>query len=143
MRRLTKSFSGDPVRGEPIWNGGPVGNEAGEVDLALNALQKAAVKAAMKVDGGEKRVRSTLRDLAGQGFTPSELERLEERMSDTATWDDASKPWVIESGAPVVISPNQKAVIDGLFGRLGGDPLAERARSSYRRALQSGRVQVG
>lgn len=63
-------------------------------------------------------------------------------MLDAATMDDARTLWVVRAGTPVVISPNQKATIDGLFGRIGGDALAERARTSYRRALQSGRVQV-
>lgn len=55
---------------------------------------------------------------------------------------DVKTLWGIEAGAPVFISPRQKTAIDGLFGRLGDDPLARRAREAYGRALQKGRVKV-
>src|SRR3990167_10345228 len=103
MRSMTKPFGGDGVQGAPNWNSGQGSNEVSEFDLALNFAQKAAVKAAMRGAGVEKDVRSTLRELAGPGFTPSELERLEERMLDTATMDDARTLWVVRACAPVVI----------------------------------------
>jgi len=115
---------------------------AGQFEVALNLVEKKIVRHLMSGAGVEQNVRSTLRSLAGDGLTPVELERLEERVLDRATQKDIHALWGIEAGAPVMISPNQKAVIDSLVGRLGDDPLAQRAGASYRRVLKGGRVRV-
>jgi hypothetical protein len=42
----------------------------------------------------------------------------------------------------VALNPAQKAVVDRMLGQMGSDPLADRARAAYGRALGGGRIRV-
>lgn len=127
----------------PGYSGGIEADEVeGEFEIALNPIEKASVRALMRASGVDNNVRTTLRQIAGDGFTADELKALEDRVLDKANSNDVKVLWGIEEGVPVVVSPNQKAAIDGLMGRLGTDPLAQRARKTYEHSLQGGRIRV-
>lgn len=134
---MTTYFSRDISRATPT-----LPEEEGSFQIALNDWEKRTVRALIRGAGVEQNIRSTLRGLAGEGFSAAELADLEARVFEEATMGDVKTLWGIEAGAPVFISPRQKAAVDGLFGRLGDDPLARRAREAYGRALQKGRVKV-
>ncbi len=67
---------------------------------------------------------------------------LEERVLDAATWNEAGRLWTIEGGRQIVVSPDQKAALDAIFGRLGDDELARKARGAYERKMRNGQVKV-
>lgn len=111
-------------------------------EVALDERGKRRMRQLLKESGADQNFRSTLRTVAGRDFTPAELEALEERVLDRVNWLEAGFLPGIEAGDPVVVSPRQKATIDGLIGKLGGDPLAARAKAAYGKAVRRGRVRV-
>lgn len=111
-------------------------------DLALNLFERKAIKGLLVASGADQNFRRTLRAIAGNGFSQAELEELEDRMLRKAEPADVGVLYGITEGAPVVISPNQKATIDRLLGEAGADELGQRARGAYGRALQRGQVKI-
>ena len=111
-------------------------------DIALNAVEKRAVRGLMKKSGADRIFRDTLSVIGGGDFSPAELRALEERVLDVADWGDVARLHGIEAGAPVVLSPNQKSTIDGLVGKLGSDALAKRVQGAYGDAFRTGKVIV-
>jgi len=75
-------------------------------------------------------------------FGPQEIHDLENRVLDKASWDDVKALRGINEGPPVYFTPSQKSVVDGLMRRLGDDPLAQRARAAYGRAMDAGQVRT-
>ncbi|MDO8379030.1 hypothetical protein [Phenylobacterium sp.] len=138
---MTHGFKENQVQNAG-WNRGDGDQEIGPIDLALNVFQKKAVKALMKSSGADKNVQRALREISGGEFSSAELEALEDRVLDRATREDVGSLFGIQVTKPFSVSPRQKATIDGLFGKLGGDPLAEKARTAYGRALKNGKVRV-
>ena len=141
---MTHGFKDNQVQ-HVGWNGGDGENsddEIGSIDLALNVFQKKAVKALMKSSGTDKNVQQALREISGGEFSAEELGALEDRVLDRATREDVGSLFGIQATKPFAVSPRQKATIDGLFSKLGGDPLAEKARGAYGRALKDGKVRV-
>jgi len=61
---------------------------------------------------------------------------------DGAEMKDLEVPQGVEAGAPVFVTPAQKARIDRLVGKLGSDELARRARESYGKAVTGGQIRV-
>jgi hypothetical protein len=96
----------------------------------------------MRKSGADVNFRNTIKTIGGGSFSPQELRTLEERVLDKASWPDVGYLQGIEAGVPVVLSPRQKATIDGLLQRLGDDALATRVRGTYNDAIRTGRVKV-
>lgn len=142
---MTNRFSwplGQPATSTGDGSHHEVDEEVGSIDFALNVFEKKAVRAIMKSSGTDKNVRAALRELSGGEFTASELEALEERVLDRASQKDVSSFFGIQATRPFTVSRRQKETIDGMFGKLGGDALAVRAREVYGRAVSNGKVRV-
>lgn len=96
----------------------------------------------MRKSGADVNFRNTIKAIGGGAFSDAELRALEERALEAATWGDVARLQGIEGGAPVVLSPNQREVIDDLVRRLGDDTLAKRVRAASEEALRTGRVTI-
>jgi hypothetical protein len=110
--------------------------------IALNPLQKAGVLAGLRASGADKRLDRTLGQMTGREFTPQDLGTLKDRALDEIEWPEAKRLQGIAEGPPVDLAREQKAIIDSVMGRLGGDPLAERARAAYGRAIKHGQIRT-
>lgn len=114
----------------------------GSFTTALLPWEKAAVLGGMAASGADRRFDATLRGLTAGTLSDRELGALKDRALDAARREDIGTLAGIQEGVPVTVTPAQKAVIDRLVGRLGGDALGQKARSSYEGAVRGGRVKV-
>ena len=114
----------------------------GAFQVALRPWQKAAVFGGMRASGADKGFDRTVGAMTNGAFGPQEIHDLENRVLDKASWDDVKALRGINEGPPVYFTPSQKSVVDGLMRRLGDDPLAQRARAAYGRAMDAGQVRT-
>jgi len=111
--------------------------------IGLSAGERAAARAAMKISGADKAFERTVSTITGGQFSKSDLKTLEDRLLEKADRGKDVGPLMgIQDGAPVYLTPAQKSVVDSLVGRLGSDPLAQRAQDAYRKALNAGQVRT-
>lgn len=87
-------------------------------------------------------LRGTVRTIVGTGFTDQELGILQDRALDDAEMKDIDVLQGIQAGAPVRLTPAQKARIDRLMRLSGDDELGRRARGAYEKALRDGQIVV-
>jgi len=90
----------------------------------------------------EPNFRATLNAVVGPGFSPSEIERLQDRALDQIEMQDLNVLQGIQAGAPVTLTERQKARIDRLMGFVGKDALGQRARDAYGEAVRTGKIRV-
>ena len=115
---------------------------AAPMRLALEGWRKGVVRGAMAASGADKRLDATVGALTGGEFQPGEIKTLEDRALDKVKWEDAKAMRGVTEGSPVVLTAPQKAIVDRLMGQIGSDPLGQRARAAYGRAVASGQVRV-
>jgi len=114
----------------------------GPFQVALGPKSKAAVIAQMRATGADKGFDKTLGQITGGEFSPEEIQALKDRALNAASWLQVFHLRGVSEGAPVVLSPAQKATIDSLMGQLGSDALAAKARAAYGRAINAGNIRV-
>lgn len=90
----------------------------------------------------EPNLRDTVRTIVGPSFTDKELRTIQERALNEAEMKDLDVLQGIRAGAPVYLTPTQKARIDRLMGLSGEDDLGRRARSAYEKAQRNGQIIV-
>lgn len=100
------------------------------------------VKERLQSSGADVRLDHTIDRMTNHEFTPAEIKALEDRSLTALELPDALRLGGIQEGPPVDMHPGQKAIIDRLMNRIGGDPLAGKARDAYGRALQTGQIRV-
>lgn len=110
------------------------------LELALNTIEKGVVKAGMKATGADKGFDRTVSGLTGGAFSPGERAVLEDRALTAASLDDVGVLKGVSEGAPVILTPQQKVVVDRIVGGLGSDALGTRAREAYGKAVRGGQV---
>ena len=108
--------------------------------LALNGIERGGVEIWIRASGADRLIHQRLDAITGGEFSDKELQELEGRALDKATKADISNLMGLQDGHPIVLSPTQRAAIEGLLSRLGDDALARRARGAYGRAIQSGAI---
>lgn len=102
-----------------------------------------AAKRAMQLNPQiEPNVRATVRGLVGSGFTDQEIQALENRALDQVTSDDLATLHDVAPGVPVDLTAKQDRSIQGLFGRMGNDPVTQRARDAYQQGIKSGKIRI-
>jgi hypothetical protein len=127
--------------GGPSAEGGP-GGDAASFQVALGPVAKAAARAAMRASGAQRGFDRTVGRLTGGEFNPDEIRTVEDRALNAAKGPDIPVLTGIGEGPPVVLNANQKAVIDRLLGQAGSDPLGDRVRAAYGKALNAGQIRV-
>ena len=120
----------------------PGGNGAFEV-AGMSALQRGAIKAGMRLDGSDKRLDAALGRMTGGALSSAQIQELEDRALHAAKFDEAMRLRGIQDDAPIVVDPQQKAIIDRLMSQSGTDPLGRAAQAAYQRAWQNGQIKVG
>lgn len=90
----------------------------------------------------EPNLRNTVRTIVGPSFTDRELRTIQDRALNEAEIKDLDVLQGIRAGAPVYLTPAQKARIDRLMGLSGEDDLGRRARTAYERAQRNGQIIV-
>ncbi|MBS0490279.1 MULTISPECIES: hypothetical protein [unclassified Phenylobacterium] len=90
----------------------------------------------------EPNLRGTVRTIVGPSFSDAELRTIQDRALNEAEMKDLEVLQGIRAGAPVYLTPAQKARIDRLMGLSGEDGLGRRARSAYDRAQRNGQIIV-
>ncbi len=90
----------------------------------------------------EPNLRNTVRTIVGPSFTDRELLTIQERALNEAEMKDLEVLQGIRAGAPVYLTPAQKARIDRLMGLSGEDDLGRLARTEYERAQKNGQIIV-
>lgn len=114
----------------------------GSFRLALGPIEKATVVAGLRASGADRRLDRTLVQMTGGEFTPQELQALKDRALDKIEAPEAKQLFGIVEGPPVKLRGDQKAIIDRVMNRLGDDPLANKARGAYGRAIKSDQVRT-
>jgi hypothetical protein len=117
-------------------------SDDGPFQLALGPKAKAWVLDRMRATGADKRFDRTIGTMTNGAFAPQDIRALEDRVLDKAGVLDVGVLAGVTEGLPVSLSPHQKTVVDRLMGGLGADPLAQRARAAYGKALNGGRIQI-
>lgn len=109
----------------------------------LDDMARAGAKAYFDTNREAKRnVRINLRGVVGPGFTDSEMDQVADGFLGQASLKDIGVLTGVTASTPQVISPTQKATIDGIIARLPNTTLNQRAIASYRRALANGSLRV-
>lgn len=133
--------------GRPSFDTNPLARDVGK-DPDKGLLEAAGVagwmaRRAMQVHPEiGPNLRGTVRTIVGPGFTDQELRILQDRALDDAEMKDIDVLQGIQAGAPVRLTPAQKARIDRLMRLSGDDELGRRARAAYEKALRDGQIVV-
>lgn len=90
----------------------------------------------------EQNIRGTLGGVVGSGFTPQEIDTLENRAIDAASPLDALTFKGLQGGVPVTLSTSQWTAMDGLLRRMPQDALGQRAYSAFKAGLANGKIRV-
>ncbi len=90
----------------------------------------------------EQNIRGTLGGVVGSGFSPRDINTLENRAIDAASPIDAVTLSGLQAGVPVTLSTKQWNTIDGLLQRMPQDALGQRAYSAFKSGLASGKIRV-
>ncbi len=138
MNASPKPFSGNDADQNSCSRGLPTD---GSFDVSFNAgwLAKRAMQLNPEI---EPNVRATLRGLVGNEFTPQEIQTLETRAFDNVEHSDLPALAGIHAGVPVQLNGLQARKIEGLLGRLGNDPLNQRARDAYAKGIKNGKIKI-
>jgi hypothetical protein len=90
----------------------------------------------------EQNIRGTLGGVVGSGFTPQEIDTLQNRAIDAASPVDVLTFKGLQSGVPVTLSTSQWTSMDGLLRRMPQDTLGQRAYSAFKAGLANGKIRV-
>ena len=91
----------------------------------------------------KRNTRKLVQKVCRDSFNDSELDSLTKDVIKNISLPDALKFKDIDpTKTPVVLTPDQKAVLDGLMKDLQGNSLGDKANSEYQKALRSGMVKV-
>ena len=118
---------------------------ARDVQIALSGPQKRLIKGVMAIN---PEVRRNI-DSVGRAFAPEassdERGRAQDRFLDKVDWDELQAlngAYVVNGRPPVFVTPRQKAILDSVIGRMGDDPIGQRAKAGYGQAVSNGGVKV-
>jgi hypothetical protein len=127
---------------DDVWPGpSDVGHGQDAYQVALDGPHRWAIDAALRFPPTRERVDRTVQQVTGNALSPNDVHDFERRALDAATEADYRQLKDL-SGPPYNISPSQKQSLDGIAGRLGTDPQAQRFRHAYEGAIRAGQIRV-
>jgi hypothetical protein len=114
----------------------------GSFQVALGPVERAAIRAGMAATGADKRLDSAVGRMTGGAFSPDQVHTLEDRALVNAQDPDKGPLMRLQDGSPIVVNPQQKAIIDRLMSQSGTDQLGRAAQAAYQRAWQNGQIKL-
>jgi hypothetical protein len=119
----------------------PSADDAPFETARLNWGQRTAIELARKA-GKDKPLNDALDTITGKRFLPRDIHNLEDRAINNANPEDADSLVNLQPGNPVIVDPQQKAIIDRLMRQSGSDPLGLEAQKAYDEAWRNGRIRL-
>jgi len=92
--------------------------------------------------GADKTLNDALGAITGNRFSADDIGRLEDRAINNANDSDVDPLKKLQPGNPVIVDPQQKAIIDRLVRQSGSDRLGLEAQKAYDEAWRNGRIRL-